>query len=234
MVASQNGWRANDRSVISTKTVPGTGVKLAVRTGPAGDLLIAAAARWNREVEPLEAGTCWGYAERVVRGGTDLSNHASGTAIDLNAPQHPLSTQPSANFSGAELAAVRRIIGATGGVLRWGGDYNGRKDGMHVEVNDGQSEASCARALAAIGGASPSPGIPAPAGTGSLRVGSVGADVVALQQRLRAAYRSYAGNLATDGKFGPATEAAVKEFQRRSGLTADGIVGAKTRAALRL
>lgn len=90
MVASQNGWRANDRSVVVTQTVPGTSVRLGVRKGPAGDLLIAAAARWHREVEPLVAGTCWGYAERKIRGGSALSNHASGTAIDLNAPSSEL------------------------------------------------------------------------------------------------------------------------------------------------
>lgn len=36
----------------------------------------------------------------------------------------------------------------------------------------------------------------------------------------------------TDGSFGAETEAAVKAFQRDSGLTADGIVGPKTWAAL--
>ena len=35
-----------------------------------------------------------------------------------------------------------------------------------------------------------------------------------------------------DGIFGPLTEEAVKEFQKRKGLTADGVVGAKTWAAL--
>ena len=36
-----------------------------------------------------------------------------------------------------------------------------------------------------------------------------------------------------DGKFGPLTEEAVMEFQTAHGLTADGIVGAKTWAALK-
>lgn len=39
-------------------------------------------------------------------------------------------------------------------------------------------------------------------------------------------------NLMANGIFGPLTEEAVKEFQKRKGLTADGVVGAQTWAAL--
>lgn len=39
--------------------------------------------------------------------------------------------------------------------------------------------------------------------------------------------------LEKDGKFGDKTEAAVKAFQAKAGLTVDGIVGAKTSASLR-
>jgi N-acetyl-anhydromuramyl-L-alanine amidase AmpD len=68
-----------------------------------------------------------------------------------------------------------------------------------------------------------------------LRGGDHGPRVARLQRRLRAAYAAYAGHLAVDGDFGPRTDAAVREFQRRSdGLTVDGVVGPVTAAALRL
>jgi hypothetical protein len=65
--------------------------------------------------------------------------------------------------------------------------------------------------------------------------GSTGPQVAELQRRLKFAYAAYAGELAIDGVFGPQTEAAVREFQRRTGtLAVDGIVGPQTAAALRL
>ncbi len=47
-------------------------------------------------------------------------------------------------------------------------------------------------------------------------------------RRFQEMYNNYFGNLTADGIFGPKTKAAVIEFQRSRGLTADGIVGAKT------
>ena len=63
----------------------------------------------------------------------------------------------------------------------------------------------------------------------SLKKGSKGDEVVTLQKKLKQ-WGYYDG--AVDGVFGSGTEKAVKYFQRKNGLTADGIVGAKTAAAL--
>lgn len=55
-----------------------------------------------------------------------------------------------------------------------------------------------------------------------------GHDVRAVQTGLWRHFPLYAKNLARDGYYGPATATAVREFQHRSGLFADGIVGPKT------
>ena len=63
----------------------------------------------------------------------------------------------------------------------------------------------------------------------TLRRGAQGESVKALQQALA---REGFDPGSVDGKFGPNTERAVKAFQRANGLTADGVVGPRTRAAL--
>jgi len=147
MVNSQNGYPANDATLVSSRLVPGTTRKLTVRKGPAGDLLLWVAAQFDKLVEDIEQGILddWGYAPREIRGSTQISNHASGTAIDLNATSHPLATDPPANFSKAKIDAIHGITGRTQGCVRWGGDYTGRKDGMHFEIV--ASEARCASVL---------------------------------------------------------------------------------------
>lgn len=77
------------------------------------------------------------------------------------------------------------------------------------------------------------PGKRAPsAASATLRQGARGPAVKVLQERLNSL--GYGPQtLATDGVFGAGTTAAVKAFQRVAGVTADGIVGPSTQAALR-
>lgn len=62
-----------------------------------------------------------------------------------------------------------------------------------------------------------------------LRLGDRGSAVVELQGLLN----KHGASLAADGIFGPATEKAVRDFQRQAGLVVDGIAGPKTLAMLR-
>ena len=65
----------------------------------------------------------------------------------------------------------------------------------------------------------------------TLKSGSTGAQVAALQQQLR--QRGFnPGQI--DGKFGAPTEVAVQAFQQSVGLEADGVAGPNTIAALKM
>ena len=140
MANSQNGWPVNPPR--SRRTIPGTGVAVTVADGPAGDVLMHVLARFDKEVEDIDLKSTrgelddWGYAARPVRGGSDTSNHASGTAVDVNATRHPLGVLGT--FTRKQVAVIHEILASVVNVVRWGGDYQGRKDEMHFEINAGR------------------------------------------------------------------------------------------------
>lgn len=139
---SQNGWPVNPPLV--TRDVPGTNVRLRVAEGPAGEVLIHVASQVSARVEDIsmdsDAGERddWGHAHRNVRGGEAVSNHASGTAIDLNATRHPLSVRDT--FTPTQTQEIRNILAEVDNVVRWGGDYRNRADEMHFEIIGSQEE----------------------------------------------------------------------------------------------
>ena len=140
---SQNGWIASeDQNAIGIKSfaVPGTKIKLrcAEKVAP---LLVTFAAEFHAHIEPIDEGALddWGYCFRNVRGATDkLSNHSSGTAIDLNATKHPLGH--AGTFTPMQTVMIQALCKKYG--LTWGGNYKNRKDEMHFEVS--VNEAQCA------------------------------------------------------------------------------------------
>ena len=138
LLRSQNGWPASaDRAVINIQTISvpvraGT-LKIPLRA-EAAPALVAMLQWWDANIEPITLGSglgTWGYAYRTIRGyTTTLSNHASGTAIDINAPKHPLGARGTVQAD--KVAAMRAKAAELG--LRWGGDYKSRADEMHFEV----------------------------------------------------------------------------------------------------
>lgn len=136
MTNSQNGWpvvaaNACDRNpLIRDVTVP-NGVL-------AGD--VAVIFRWlvkeyDRRVEPLQPGWCWGWFVKPIEGSSTISNHASATAIDLNAPANPMGQGTTKkSMTAAQIAECHRIEDESDNVLRWGGDFVSRNDPMHWEV----------------------------------------------------------------------------------------------------
>lgn len=140
-LTSPNGWPASeDRKALGIQsfTVPGTKIKFACAKAVA-PLFVNFAKEFHELVEPIDEGQLddWGYAFRMTRGSDRvLSNHSSGTAIDLNAIKHPLGK--SNTFNKDQRNIINLLITKYG--LAWGGNYNKRKDDMHFEIALNQNQ----------------------------------------------------------------------------------------------
>lgn len=141
---SQNGYPVLETNRTSGSTprlrkgiVPGTARHLYVRDGSVAMLLLHFALWFHEELEPLDEERVWddwGWAVRPVRGqSTGYSNHASGTAVDLNATQHPRGV--SNTYTDAQELQLRRRAAKYKGCLRLGEFYFSTVDGMHVEID---------------------------------------------------------------------------------------------------
>ena len=140
---SQNGWVASeDQNAIGIKSfsVPGTKIKLrcAEKVAP---LLVTFAAEFHAHIEPIDEGSLddWGYAYRPIRGQTTgLSNHASGTAIDLNAKIHILGKRNT--FTSDQRKTLDELCEKY--LIKGGYTFRKRADDMHFEIGCSPSEAS--------------------------------------------------------------------------------------------
>lgn len=137
MPTSQNGWSASPNLHVRPLVVDGVGFLPGIRDDDdVAYILGYFAEQYAKRVEPLKNPGCWGFSYRADRNqSSDLSNHASGTAIDLNAPKHPNNVSIAKTFKPAQISEIHKILGECHGALRWGGDYTHTVDGMHVEVN---------------------------------------------------------------------------------------------------
>lgn len=142
MSKSQNGWpviypggTTADWPRLRAVKVPGVKVPIPLRDGCAA-FVLAHYALWHHEkIENLNNRVSdeWGYAFRAVREGVSFSNHASGTAEDLNATLHP--HKKWRTFKPSKRRRIRRRLRFFfKGYLRSGIDYTKTPDDMHIEI----------------------------------------------------------------------------------------------------
>lgn len=134
-LTSPNGWPASEERKalgIQSFAIPGIKLKIACAKDVA-PILVAFCKEFHELVEPIDQGQLddWGFAFRMTRGSDKvLSNHSSGTAVDLNALKHPLGK--SNTFTKEQCNIITLLITKYG--LAWGGHYKKRKDEMHFEI----------------------------------------------------------------------------------------------------
>jgi len=151
---SYNDWPVGSPASaigVANYTVPGTSVVLPVKSGDVATVLMYVASRFNGEVQALRSGQCWGYSYRKnVNNPSVWSNHASGTAIDLNAVLHPNGAKGT--FTGSQVSSIRAILAFCGNVVYWGGDYRGTTDEMHFEIDVSPGDAQLTALVQKING----------------------------------------------------------------------------------
>lgn len=151
---SLNGWVYPSPKLV-TLTIPGT-VRRVTGDHVALPLLVALAADYSATVRRIDIGApdegC--YADRNGRGTPGRkSNHATGTAIDLNWSEEGAQGSGWGRKFFSNLknkAAVAVLKRRYGSCVAWGGDWNA-KDFMHWEIKPGVTRADVYRLRAKLG-----------------------------------------------------------------------------------
>lgn len=147
MPKSENGWPVIEEQSspkLAVVRVADANIPLRVQKDCA-PLLAHIAYRVHNEVSNLRLGNKPGFQDdggynlRKIDGSSDYSNHASGTAIDLNWQRWPMFKK---RMTQKERVAAKAIAEDLSEVVRWGGNYLlSRVDEMHWEIAPGTSVA---------------------------------------------------------------------------------------------
>lgn len=234
---SYNGWLASanpkDFGGLQALVVRTESFAPGVRAGDVWEVLSYVATQIDARVEKVDKGHSaddWGFNFRAnMNNVNQISCHGSGTAFDYNAVLHPNGVRGT--WTADQKAEIAKILAEVDNVVA-----NLPYDEMHFEICDDAAAVKRVADILRARKAAPKPPVaPKPVvetHPATIRKGSQGPAVRELQKRLKTVYPAYAKNLVADGDFGPATEKVVMEFQRRRGLTVDGVVGPATWDAL--
>ncbi|RVW06218.1 M15 family metallopeptidase [Rhodococcus spongiicola] len=123
---SENGWRMCNRDeCVVANPVPHSNTA-PVRAGDAATILNAWLIWYHRNVEPISS-PVWGWSNT---NDVPTSNHLSGTALDINAPQYPWGRRV---MPAARIAKVREGLRLFEGSIFWGADWS-YPDEMHYQI----------------------------------------------------------------------------------------------------
>lgn len=158
MAKSYNGWYASP--TLKTRViepVPGCRLRI-VDNNDVATVFTYLVKQFHKRVDDVtkpHPADDWGYYYRAnVNNPTQLSCHASGTAIDLDATEHPNAVATAKTFTSKQIAEVHEILNECSRAIRWGGDYTRTADAMHFEVIVGASAlATAARKIRALNAA---------------------------------------------------------------------------------
>ena len=131
MSVTENGWPhlSPGSSLIVPLKVAGRTFPGGVRSGSCKTLLTYVAAQYHLRVESLYFGNVdkddWGYSDRPP------SNHASATAIDVNATTNPQGVAHSHTY--AQEQQIRAILRECSMQVWWGRDWD-HHDPMHFNL----------------------------------------------------------------------------------------------------
>lgn len=252
MAISQNGWTVitsgTNENLVAIPKIAGR-----VRKGDVAAIFTDLVEYFDKNIEDVDKGKDeWGYAFRAIRGqSSGYSNHASGTAIDLSATQHPIGARNT--FSDAQEKKIRAMLKERYlGKIRWGGDYQNRADEMHFEVNgsaaDMKKVVAHLKALNSSSSSSSSSSKPSSTELPTISLKTISQQAKAKKRTKSSNVKRYQQALkdagfnpgAVDGYFGPTTRSATTRLQLHywpkastaKGGSADGYPGSSSLAKL--
>ena len=216
MDAQDRGWGPPGCTASQLAVVAVPGIQLNVRRAVA-PLFVElvdwlARERAADQVPPLNSSG--GYIKRFIAGTTTWSNHSWGLAADFNAGTNPYGWDATTDMPDGTSQKANSLG------MRWGGDFTGKKDGMHFEFMG--TPADAARIIA------------------DLRPERIGWSPVSVRtQRAVHAPPDGVWGLLTDASVNVVRNAinggfplGVREAQRVVGAEMDGWWGAGSKAAL--
>ncbi|MGN2634633.1 M15 family metallopeptidase [Nocardia takedensis] len=125
---SENGWPMVNRDGCVIVDGPAPFVATApIRAGAAAVILGDFARRYHAECAPIVS-SVWGWSPT---NSVPNSNHLSGTALDINAPQWPfgyLRMPPDL------VERIEQLLACYDGAVFWGREWTARPDEMHFQI----------------------------------------------------------------------------------------------------